>query len=694
MAAAALLMTGAATANPVQNEHTRAELVSETRVIEPGAPFWVALRLTPQEGWHTYWRNPGDSGLPTTINWNLPEGFSHGEIVWPSPEAVPYGPLMNYGYSGEAIFLAQITPPENLAVGDQVSLSAFAEWLVCEEICIPEEATLNLSISVAESAEGEPAAAELFSKARAALPSEMSWPVAYAIDQGRLLLRLSGAEGDLGPVRSVRFFPHQEQLIDNMAAQFAVSNEGDLFVSAERTDGTPDDVLSGVLHVSGTPGGAPQSFVIVASKAAFSVPEGLLEPTLEIGLSLSAALLFAFLGGLLLNLMPCVFPILSLKALALVGAAGETQAHKRAEGLAYSLGVILSFLAVAAILLALRSGGALIGWGFQLQSPVFIASMAIVLMVVGLSLSGFLVLGGGIMGFGQNLATRQGHAGAFFTGVLATVVATPCTAPFMAPAIGFALTQSTAEALGIFASLGVGMAVPFLLISFVPAFGKLLPRPGAWMDTFKQFLAFPIYATMVWLVWVLGRQTGIDGAAALLVALLLVPFVIWLWPRTKSRTRIGKVLAVALILVSCVSIVGLVRFSDARYGSQELASSADSTWETYSATKLAEYRESDLPVFVNFTAAWCVTCLANEQVALNVESVRALFRDRGIKYLKGDWTSRDPQITAALSRFGRSGVPLYLFYPAGQDGAPRVLPQILTPGVVLDALGGQPGGDT
>lgn len=686
-------MTGVAAANPVQNEHTRAELVSEVKLIAPGTPFWVALRLTPQDGWHTYWRNPGDSGLPTTIRWNMPEGFTAGDIVWPSPEAVPYGPLMNYGYSGEAILLAQITPPENLAVGEQISLSAFAEWLVCEEICIPEEATLDLSVSVAETAEVEPAAANLFSTARAALPRVAPWPVAYAIDRGRLLLRLSGAGGELGSLQSVRFFPHQEQLIDNVAAQAAISSDGDLYVSVGNVDGAPDEILSGVLHVGSATDRAPLAFAIVASQASFSTPEGLLEPTLELGLSFSAALLFAFLGGLLLNLMPCVFPILSLKALALVGAAGETQTHKRAEGLAYSFGVILSFLAVAAILLALRSGGALIGWGFQLQSPIFIASMAIVLMVVGLSLSGFMVLGGGIMGFGQNLSTKQGHAGAFFTGVLATVVATPCTAPFMAPAIGFALTQSTAEALGIFASLGVGMALPFLLISFVPGFGKLLPKPGAWMDTFKQFLAFPIYATMVWLVWVLGRQTGIDGAAALLIALLLVPFVIWLWPRTRGSAPVGKALAVALILASCVSIVALVRFSDAQYGSQEFAAQADPAWETYSAAKLAEYRASDLPVFVNFTAAWCVTCLANEQVALNVDSVQALFRDRGIKYLKGDWTRRDPQITAALSRFGRSGVPLYLFYPAGSESAVRILPQILTPGVILEALGGAPGGD-
>lgn len=691
---AALLIAAAANANPVQNEHTRAELVSEMRVIEPGAPFWVALRLTPQAGWHTYWRNPGDSGLPTTIAWDLPDGFAAGNIIWPSPEAVPYGPLMNYGYAGEAIFLVQITPPEGLLAGTRLSLSAFAEWLVCEEICIPEEASLDLPVIVAESAEVEPEAAETFFEARAALPRDALWPTAFNIDQGRLLLRLSGAGDILASIKSVRFFPHQEQIIDNVAPQVAVSNEGDFFVAIERADGVPGKTLSGVLRVNGASGDAPQTYALAASPVAFSAPGALLEPTLEFDLSLQAALLFAFLGGLLLNLMPCVFPILSLKALALVGAAGETQAQKRAEGLAYSLGVVLSFLVVAAILLGLRSGGALIGWGFQLQSPIFIASMAIVLMTVGLSLSGFLVIGGQVMGFGESLAARRGHAGAFFTGVLATIVATPCTAPFMAPAIGFALTQSTAEALVIFASLGAGMAVPFLLISFVPAFGKLLPRPGAWMETFKQFLAFPIYGTMIWLVWVLGRQTGVDGAAALLLALLLVPFVVWLWPRTKSTAVAGKALAFALILVSCVAIVGLIRFSsDQNEAGGDMAVSG-LTWETYSEAKLAAYREAETPVFVNFTAAWCVTCLANERVALNVDSVRELFRDRGVKYLKGDWTRRDPVITAALSRFGRSGVPLYLYYPARSEGAVKVLPQILTPGAVLEALGVPADSDT
>lgn len=689
LAGLVLLLNPVANANPVQTGHTTAELVSEMQLIEPGAPFWVGLRLTPQEGWHTYWRNPGDSGLPTTISWSLPEGFTAGDIVWPAPGPVPYGPLMNFGYAGEAILLARITPPENLRAGTSVSISAFAEWLVCEDICIPEDAKLDVLMIVADGAEADAEASAFFDKARAALPREVSGPASYKIDQGQLVLRLSGVGNDIAPTSSVRFFPHQEQLIDNVAEQTSLISEGDLLVFVAQSGGTPEEIVAGVLRVEDSSLAGPRSYSIAASAADFTVPERAMESTAATKLSLWPAIFFAFLGGLLLNLMPCVFPILSLKALALVSAANETQAHKRAEGLAYSFGVVLSFLVVAVVLIGLRSGGALIGWGFQLQSPIFISVMALILMAVGLSLSGFLVIGGGIMGMGQGLTVKRGHVGAFFTGVLATVVATPCTAPFMAPAIGFALTQSTAEALGVFASLGVGMAVPFLLISFVPGFARVLPRPGAWMDAFKQFLAFPIYATMIWLVWVLGRQTGIDGAGALLMALLLIPFIVWLWPRTRSAAAVGKVLASALVLASCVSIVALVRFSDAQYGGQDGAASAGLAWETYSDAKLAEYRAADSPVFVNFTAAWCVTCLANEQVALNTEAVRGLFTDRGVKYLKADWTRRDAKITAALSRFGRSGVPLYLYYPAGSGSPPKILPQILTPGAVLDAVEGR-----
>ena len=390
-------------------------------------------------------------------------------------------------------------------------------------------------------------------------------------------------------------------------------------------------------------------------------------------MSILTAVFYAFIGGILLNLMPCVFPVLSLKALALVNAAGETRQQMRNEGLVYTAGILVSFIIVAGALMALRAGGEAIGWGFQLQSPLFISLLALVMFIVGLSLSGFFTLGGSVMGIGQSFTQKRGPAGAFFTGVLATVVATPCTAPFMAPALGYALIQPPTSAMAIFMSLGLGLAFPFLLISLVPALGNRLPKPGPWMDTFKQVLAFPIYATVIWLIWVLGQQGGIDAIAAILAAMMVAALGLWLGKQSSSGTM------KALALVALAGVIALAIFA----GRQTADPSVDK--ETWSTGRVESLVAAGDAVFVNFTAAWCVTCLANERVAFSDSKIQRYFEQNAIAYLEADWTRRDAVIAAELARFGRSGVPLYLYYPKA-GGAPAVLPQLLTSGILLGHL--------
>lgn len=682
------VLVGTATANPVQNPHTRAELVSEAQIIAPGVPFWVGLRLTPEEGWHTYWRNPGDSGLPASIEWTLPDGFTASEIVWPAPQLISYGPLMDYGYLREVVLLVEITPSRQVPAGSRVTLGAHARWLICEDICIPDEAELVLPLRVGSGGASNAGAAALFAAARAALPAKLPWPAAFAVEGEELVVRLSGAAGAVDAQAQNRVVPYQGGLIDNVADQPVIVSGADAFMFVRvLSEGLPDN-LEGVFLFDLGSQGAGNAYYASIAKGEFSVPARIPGvPAAALEISLLGAAIFAFIGGLLLNLMPCVFPILSLKALALVGGTGESAGHKRVEGLSYTAGVLASFLAIAGILLIFRSGGALVGWGFQLQSPFFVSVMAMILFAVGLSLSGFMVLGGRFMGMGEGLAAKPGYAGAFFTGVLATVVATPCTAPFMAPAIGFALGQTPTTALAVFASLGFGMALPFLLISMVPRLGRVLPRPGPWLERFKQFLAFPVYATVIWLVWVLGRQVGINGAAALLAVLLCLPFAIWLWRSARGAKRPAQMLVYGTILLVALAVAGLLRFagSQQNLGDAEQITGGSLTWEPYSDAKLASYLAADEPVFVNFTADWCITCLANEQIALNVASVREAFAERGIRTLKADWTRRDPEIAETLARFGRSGVPLYLFY-RDRVSPPVILPQVLTPGIVLKAV--------
>ena len=686
---AGLLLTGQAGGTPVKTANTTAELVADMAAIAPGQPFQVALKLTPREHWHTYWRNPGDSGLATTLEWALPEGFKPGAIEWPAPKALPFGPLTNYGYDHEHWLLVSMTPPGNLAEGP-VTLKVRADWLVCEEICIPEGADLELPLVVAKEAVKDPYQNAGFRKARQALPVPFTGTAQFRAEGKTLGLRFTG----LAPGGTPRFFPYDETLINNSGKQ-GESTDGDArLLSIPLGSGKPGALVDGVLTV------ADKAFAVSAAPGSFPVPAAAASAPQGGGAGLGAgkaaiaaaetpiwqAVLFAFLGGLLLNLMPCVFPVLSLKALAVVKASGLSLREKRMEGLLYTAGVMVSFLALAGALLAFRAGGAAVGWGFQLQSPEVVAVLAVILFAVGLSMSGYFELAGGFTGMGQGLVDRGGAVGAFATGVLATVVATPCTAPFMASALGAALLLPPLASLLIFAALGFGLAFPMLLISEVPAIGRMLPKPGPWMDRFRQFLAFPVYATVIWLVTVLGQQAGITAVAALLAILVLVVFAIWAWRIARGVHGFGRALSQALVIAALAGSGWMVWFAGEQDAPSASAEGGALDAEPFDPAKLAAYRTAGDPVFINLTAAWCITCLANERVALSTDAVAAGFRGKGIRYMKGDWTRRDPKITEILTNYGRSGVPLYLYFAPGSTQA-VVLPQLLTPDIVLDAIG-------
>jgi len=660
-------------------------LVSESVSVRPGSRFWVGLHQKIAPGWHTYWRNPGDSGQPTSIAWTLPAGFRAGEIMWPHPTRIPVGSAMSYGYEGEVLLLVEITAPADVPPGSAVTLGANASWLVCEKICIPEDARLDLRLPVVS---GEPAIdrdwAVAFARARRQLPSPSPWPASFTVTPAEVTLTVETLVLDAGRTGDIWFYPFEWGLIDHAAHQQAsVGQQGvTLRTAPGPLAADADRAIDGVLVVSERleSGMVTQAFAIRAAPARRAAAPAILR-----------ALGLALLGGIVLNLMPCVFPILSVKALSLVREARGPAAGLRVHGAVYTAGVLASFTLLAGALLALRAAGEQVGWGFQLQVPLVVALLAYLLFALGLSLSGVFMIGGRVSGLGARLAERPGHAGAFFTGALAATVATPCTAPFMGAAVGFAVTQPAPIALAVFEALGLGLALPYLALCVSPALLRHLPRPGPWMERLKQLLAFPLYGSAAWLVWVLARQAGVDSAGAALAGMVLIAFAAWLFEASRrAAPRVQRVLGGAVLGALAAAITLVVVPTRAAIPTRPSATlEAGMRWEPFSAQRLADLQARDIPVFVNFTAAWCITCLVNERVALASTGVTARLADKRVASLKADWTSRDPEITRMLSAFGRSGVPLYVLYPRPSAGKqPVVLPQILTERIVLDALDG------
>lgn len=685
-----VIVTSAKAADVATTPRLEARLVAEvTGVPAAGGTISLALHQKMQEGWHTYWINPGESGEPTTLAWTLPEGFTAGAIKWPYPERIPFGDLANYGYSNEVLLRVEITVPAGLKPGDNVAFKTDASWLVCKDVCIPESATLDLTLPVVEGApqpNGE--WANTFAGARAREPAKNApFDARFAVRGEAVTLyfvptldRLDRGEGAL-------FFPYTKGLIKASAPQRA-EPLGDGFAmtvppawrlrDADRLAETK--AIDGVLVLPK----AGQAFEL--SLRAGDVPAPRVEAAAA-DLPFLQAVLFAILGGLILNLMPCVFPILSMKALSLVHAGHG--ARPWADGLAYLFGVMATFAALGGALLWFRAMGEDAGWGFQLQSPLSVAVLTYVLTLVGLNLAGVFNVGGTMQGAGEGLATRGGLVGAFFTGILAVVVAAPCTAPFMGAAMGYAFTQDPAITIAIFLALGLGLALPWVIFSFSPALIRLLPKPGAWMERFKQFLAFPMFGAVAWLVWVLSQQVTPEGLFRVMAGLVLLALAAWAFGVVQARAAQSQrfLLSGVLFLLSLGASAALIAAPfTTRSADAPVAEGSALPREPYTAARLAGLRAEGKPVFVNLTAAWCVSCLYNERVALSSSLVAEAFKASGTVYLVGDWTNQNPEISALLKQHGREGVPLYLYYPPN-GGEPKVLPQILNETLMLEVLG-------
>ena len=692
-----LLPAGPAVAQSsvVKTDNVRAELISEVSEVKAGEPFWVALRQTIRPKWHTYWKNPGDSGLPTEINWTLPAGAKADAIEWPVPTLVDVSGVINYGFADDVLLMVKITPPADPARGT-FSLAAAANWLVCADVCIPEEGRFTLSLPVGPEAKPANAATRaLFDKARQALPMESPWPARFGIAKSgdsTLIVEAKGLKPDT--IHDVYFFPAEWGAVASMAKQTASVTADGIRIPLRKGDakGGPPQQLAGTLVLTEKTGDGEhrQAFDVNARLDPAFVPAAASLAGVGEELSLAEALLFALLGGLILNLMPCVFPVLAMKAASFARLAGHEKNAMRRDGIAYGAGILVAFAAMAGVVVAIRASLGEVNWGFQFQSPIFSLLIAYLFFVVGLNLSGVFEIGGSFAGVGQSLTTRRGTTGSFFTGVLAVVVATPCTVPFMAAALGFALSRPAPETVAVLLVMGLGLALPYLVLTLTPALQRLLPRPGAWMDRLRQFLAFPMYASAVWMIWVLTQQTGPNGVIYALGGMVLIAFAIWLL-RFHSVSPLGGWLRRGLAAAAVLLAFGAVLKIEDGPATAASASGGPSAgvsfdgWEHYSRARMTEAAAAGKPVFVDFTAAWCITCLVNERVALETPATRKAFEQTGTVKLKGDWTNRDAEITSLLKELGRAGVPLYLYWAPGAD-RPRILPQVLTEAMIVSEL--------
>jgi len=683
---AGLLVAGPAAAAPFKTQNVEAELVSSRAAVAPGESFLVALRLKVRPEWHTYWINPGDSGAPTTLDWALPAGFKADAIQWPVPHRLPVGPLVNYGYDGETLYPIRMTAPKSMPIGAPVKIAAEGQWLVCKDICIFEGGLLTLSVGTASTGADDPAWASKINAAAEATPKAAKLDARLTKSATGVVLTASGPALAGLDIRDPYFFPYDGVAIDHAKPQAPVVGRDGLRL--ELKPGTSGKLgaepLRGVLavdvatpqglkrigwEIQAAPGDALETGPVIAAPPAPAGP-GAVAGDAGGGLSLGLALAFAFLGGLILNVMPCVLPVLSIKALSLAGGAHASTAKR--DGAAFIAGVMATFLALGGILVAAIQAGVVAGWGFQLQEPLIVGGLAALFFLIGLNLLGAFDIGSSLQGVGGGLASRSGPAGAFFTGALAVVAAAPCTAPFMAGALGFAVVQPPVVAMAVFAALGLGFAAPMTALSFIPAVQRAIPKPGPWMDGLKQFLAFPMFGTVVWLAWVLAGQTGAAGTLVLASILVGIGFLVWSLRAAKGwRWRLA---AVALAVVIVGGVVSTTRPHAAALEAQ-----------AWSPERVAELTAAGTPIFVNFTADWCVTCKVNERVALSSPRVAEAFKASGVVYLKADWTARDDVIASALKSYGRPGVPLYLVFPSG-GGAPTTLPQTLTEDIVIDAV--------
>ena len=710
-------------------DHVRVEL------LVPGSDLYssdelndAGLHFKLEPGWHIYWKNPGDAGLPPHIQWTLPRGITAGPIQFPAPKRLPLGPLMDYGYENEVLFPLKLHVV-NSVKGGPVVLLVKADWLVCRGSCIPGKAELEVQRNVYVGLYEIPTRKDISlsqrffqgdkSRSLPAIPKQLPANANTVFLPTREGFRLSVETGQRET--EATFFPEDQDILDNPAPQKLTPTANGLILDLKKDAGLAANPakLRGVLELSGgrayeivalpAGGTATSAGVREPLEAQASGPKGLADSGgLAAGaeapayhtpasaavqgfwLSLLRISGLAFLGGLLLNLMPCVFPVLFLKGLALVHS-GHKELHKlRAHGLVYTAGIVVSFWALVGALLGLRAAGATLGWGFQFQSPVFLALMAGLLFFLGLSLAGQFEIGLTLTGAGGALASKQGYTGSFFTGVLAVVVATPCTAPFMGAAIGYALSAPAAVTFAVFTALALGLAAPYAVLTLQPAWTRLLPRPGVWMEILRQAISVPIFITVIWLAWVLAQAYGAGVLGALLASFLLLAIAGWFlgrWPARRWSTVVAAVILLGVVVLATLAPrwFAMADVQADHAGSAALNSASAGSWQPWSAEAVSHYQAQGRPVFVDFTASWCLSCQVNERVALDQPAVQQAFKNANVALLRADWTRHDEAITQALTALGRSGVPAYALYAPGET-SPRLLPEVLTPGIVTDAV--------
>jgi thiol:disulfide interchange protein DsbD len=710
--------------------HTSVALIADVRSVKPGLPFTAGILMTMDPGWHTYWKNPGESGLATSVEWSLPQGLSAGEIGWPLPEkTIESGDVLTYGYAHENMLLVRITPSPNLKPGLRLTLKANVSWLECEKTCVPGGASVELMLPVSGD---DPSTdhAPVFQKYRSLIPRPWDANTGFMIspkaENGMVELRLTAKPGNLFATSADGMPDFYPGPADRLTLGRAHGKGGasevvlDIPVSSSQPV-TEDAVVRGVIAYRfeggdrrGVECEVPlgEEFLKGLSGGVTSVPQkGLLDRTFDAGQVAGSQqpfvlyILFALLGGLLLNVMPCVLPVIALKVFGLVRMAGDHPRQVKKLGWFFSLGILVSFLVLASVVIVLKIAGQQVGWGFQFQEPLFVIAMSALVFAFGLSLFGVYEIrlpGAAVAGVSAALSRQGneggGYAASFWEGVFATILATPCTAPFLGSALGFAFAQPAWIILLVFGAVAIGMALPYLLLTAKPAWMKFLPKAGAWMETAKQFMGFLMMATLIWLLYILGKQLGMEAVIWTAAFLLTVGIACWLLGRfatlTASRRKVAVTWVVAIVLVAfgywwfledTLNVRGLIA-GEPTAGENGAPQAGKIAWQSFSLAGLEADLRDDKPVFLDFTAEWCLTCKVNEKTVLSDPVVVEKFRTSGILPVRADWTNRNQDITRLLAKFGRSGVPLYVLFPAGRPNEPVVLPELITPGMVLEAI--------
>ena len=659
---ASLISTQTLTDNIVDASDSRIEILTESTSITPGDELLIGFKFTLNPGWHTYWENPGDAGEGASIKWNLPNDVSASEILWPGPQRIPVEPLMTFGYEDEVVLLTKIYTSEATIV--PLNLNALVSWYTCKEICIPQEAEVSIPIKLGDKTPSVSKA--ILDQTLEEVPIQFEGT--YRVQRLEDSYILQGQLENQDQYDSIYFFPKDYGLTDYTKDQFYEINKDSFSLQIKAAEIEIENrTFEGVIAINK---GEAVSFI--------EINYPLKAKPISQEFNIFTLIFFAFLGGLILNIMPCVFPILSIKILRFVEQSGDSTYKTIQQGLLFSLGVIVSFLAIAALLVSLKSGGESIGWGYQLQSPIVVSLLVYLFVVLGYIFMSNMVLGTSLARLSSISLGKGDSIESFLTGVLAVIVASPCTAPFMGSAIGFALLQPSFYSVLIFLGLGIGFSLPYLVLSAKPSLLSFLPKPGQWMETFKQFMAFPMWASALWLLWVLSSQVNNQEVIQVLLGSLLIIIGLWLVEKNNSKTNwIRWIVRLPFILLLIFSLWLIpTSYSDLDESKQNQLA--------YSPQLLEDLREENALVFLNFTADWCITCKVNESVALKTSKVRKLLTDKDITYIEADWTRKDPVISSALEEYGRTGLPLYLLFPS--KGDPLILPEILTEDILLSYL--------